>query len=265
MNIRIDTEMKTIEFDRNGSIELIPLYSKAGIEALTEIWIKVQWNQLAWRSLSWHGFPLLQLSEDLLRLQEVLFRLGPDVIVETGVNQGGSAVFFASLCRLIGKGRVIAIDIEIPPNVRDAIAQSPYGDMITLIESDSVAPETVRLVRQLIGRHEKTFFFLDSDHSKSHVLRELNAYADMVSVGSYIVAADGIMERLGDTPIGSPKWLHDNPAVAARDFVRTNEDFVIEPPEALFGQEHAIKSLTYWPDAWLLRRRASANTADVEV
>jgi cephalosporin hydroxylase len=255
MRITIDTNQKVMTIHEKGCQEELPLYSREGLEALTRIWIKVQWNELQWQSISWHGFPVWQLSDDLLRLQEVILRIRPDVIVETGVNQGGSAVFFASLCRFMGKGRVVSIDLAIPRSVREAVNKSPYGDFIVLIEGDSTAPETVEAVRRLIGDKETTFFFLDSDHSKAHVLRELNAYACMVSPGSYIVAADGIMRMLHDTPNGSHTWREDNPAAAAREFVRMNRDFVIQKPQALFGRDYEIDALTYWPDGWVLRRQ----------
>jgi cephalosporin hydroxylase len=259
MKISIDTERRVMLVDKEAGREELPLYSQAGLEALTRIWIKMQWNELQWQSISWHGFPIFQLSEDLVRLQEVIFRIAPDVIVETGVNQGGSAVFFASLCRLMGKGRVVSIDIQIPRSVREALEKSQYANLITLIEGDSTAPSTIDAVRQLIGEREKTFFFLDSDHSKAHVLSELNAYAGSVSVGSYIVAADGIMHILHDTPKGSSQWLDDNPAAAAREFVSANRNFVIDKPRALFGREHEIHTFTYFADGWLLRKSLDKN------
>jgi len=254
MKISIDTDEKRITINDGATTETLALYSMAGLEALTRTWIKVQWNQLNWRSLSWLGFPICQLSDDVLRLQEAIFRIAPDVIVETGVNQGGSAVFFASLCRLMGKGRVVSIDIHIPRAVREAVARCPFADLITLIEGDSTAPATVARVRELIGDNNKTFFFLDSDHSKAHVRNELEAYAGLVTAGSYIVAADGVMRNLHDTPLGLPEWRDDNPAAAAREFVSTHPEFIIETPGALFGQEYVVRELTYWPDAWILRK-----------
>jgi cephalosporin hydroxylase len=252
--IVIDTDERVITIQDGATTEVLALFSKAGLEVLTRVWIKVQWNQLNWRSLSWQGFPIWQLPDDVLRLQETIFRIAPDVIVETGVNQGGSSVFFASLCRLMGKGRVISIDIHIPTAVRDAVADSPYADLIALIESDSTDPGTVERVRRLIGKGNRTFFFLDSDHSKAHVLNELRAYAGLVSPGSYIVAADGVMRTLHDTPNGLPGWREDNPAAAAREFVRTHPQFIIETPRPLFGQEYVVRELTYWPDGWILRK-----------
>jgi len=236
-----------------GENVIIPVYSKEGFKLLSDIWLKQEWNQLHWQSFSWFGFQIWQFPEDLLRLQEVIATLAPDVIVETGVNRGGSAIFFASLCRLLGKGRVVSIDIQIPAEVRKAIEQSPFSDLITLIEGDSASPEVVSQVSGKIGKDEKVFVFLDSDHSKDHVLRELNAYSDLVSPGSYIVATDGVMQSLTDTPYGRKEWLEDNPAAAARQFAGSHPEFKIERPAALFGDQYIVEGMTYWPDAWLYR------------
>ncbi|MFZ5569096.1 MAG: CmcI family methyltransferase [Thermodesulfobacteriota bacterium] len=254
MKIRIDTAANSMVVEEDGVVETLDLFSREGLEKMTGLWIKQQWNAANWRSLSWLGFPIWQLPDDMIRLQESLFRIQPDVIVETGVNQGGSAIFFASLCRLLGKGRVISIDVHIPESVRKAVAESPYGEAITLIQADSAAPDTVRKVRDLIRPGERTFVFLDSDHSRAHVLRELNAYAGLVSVGSYIVAADGVMRILSDTPEGAAHWREDNPAAAAREFAALNPNFIIQRPAALYGEEYVIRNLTYCPDGWLLRR-----------
>lgn len=254
MKINIDTESGLVVCSSaDGQTKQFPLYSKEGLKAVSEIWLKQEWNQAHWKSFSWLGFQIYQFPVDLLRLQEIVFRIKPDVIVETGVHQGGSAIFFASLCGHIGKGRVISIDISIPHSVREAVEGNPYGKSITLLEGDSASPEIVSQVRERIGKNEKTFFFFDSDHSKAHVLRELTAYADMVPVGAYMVATDGVMRSLHDVPNGQKEWLNDNPASAAKDFVRANSNFVLQRPPALYGEEHVIEDLTYWPDAWLKR------------
>ena len=177
--------------------------------------------------------------------------LKPDVIVETGVNRGGSAIFFASMCRLLGKGRVVSIDIQIPAEVRQAVEQSPFSDLITLIEGDSASAEVVDQVKNRISKDEKVLVFLDSDHSKAHVLRELHAYSGMVTPGSYIVATDGVMQSLTDTPYGRKEWVEDNPAAAAREFAASHPEFIIKRPTALFGDQYVVESMTYWPDAWL--------------
>jgi cephalosporin hydroxylase len=194
-----------------------------------------------------------QLPEDILRLQEVIASIKPDVIIETGVNQGGSSIFFASLCRMLGRGRVISIDIQVPPEVRQAIEQSPFGDLITLIEGDSASPEVIAAVKAQVAPGESVFVFLDSDHSKAHVRRELDAFGPLVTPGSYIVAADGIMERLTDTPNGDTGWALDNPAEAAREYHAAHPEFALRRPAALFGDEKTLDNLTYLTDAWLHR------------
>lgn len=254
MKITIDTEKGTLGRTLpSGVVNVIPLYSAEGFKTVSDVWLKQEWNQLHWQSFSWFGLQIWQLPEDVMRLQEVVAAVKPDVIVETGVSKGGSAIFFSTMCRLLGKGRVISIDIHIPAEVRQAIEQSPFSDLITLIEGDSAAPEVVAQVKNRIGADEKVFIFLDSDHSKAHVLRELNAYSGMVTPGSYIVATDGVMQSLTDTPYGKPEWTEDNPAAAAREFAATHPEFAIRRPTALFGDQYVIESMTFWPDAWLYR------------
>lgn len=254
MKLTLDTVTQTITcFDDGKEKSQIPIYSQEGFKLLSSIWLKQEWNQLHWQSFSWLGFQIWQLPEDVLRLQEVIATLKPDVIVETGVNLGGSAIFFASICRLLGKGRVISIDIHIPTEVRQAVEKSPFSDLITLIEGDSTSADVVDQVKDKIGEEEKVFVFLDSDHSKAHVLRELHAYSGLVSLDSYIVATDGVMQSLTDTPYGRKEWAEDNPAAAAREFAASHPEFIIKRPTTLFGDEYVIESMTFWPDAWLKR------------
>lgn len=258
MKICIDTmEGKIAVHGIDGEEFVEPIYSQEGFKLLSRIWLKQEWNQLHWQSFSWMGFQIWQFPEDLLRLQEVVASLKPDVIVETGVNKGGSAIFFASMCRLLNKGRVISIDIHIPEEVRCAIEQSPFSDLITLIEGDSASPEVVSQVKENINEDETVFVFLDSDHSRAHVLSELHAYSGLVTPGSYIVATDGVMQSLTDTPYGREEWIEDNPAAAAREFAASQPEFIIKRPAALFGDQYVIESMTYWPDAWLYRVPAS--------
>ncbi len=254
MRIIIDDADKTVTtVSSSGEEKRFGLYSPEGFRSLSDLWIKQEWNSLHWQSFSWCGFPIWQFPEDLMRLQESVFTIKPDVIIETGVSRGGSAVFFASICRLMGKGKVISIDITIPQEVRRSIGKSPFSDLITLIEGSSVSDDTVRKVKENISAGEKVFVFLDSDHSRNHVSKELEIYATLVGSGSYIVAADGIMERLADTPNGRKEWLSDNPAEAAREFVRTHPEFKIERPGAMYGEAFVVEELTYWPDAWITR------------
>jgi len=137
---------------------------------------------------------------------------------------------------VLAKGRVISVDTQIPLAVRQAVEQSPFSDLITLIEGDSASAEVVDIMRGRIVDREKVFVFLDSNHSKDHVLRELNAYSSMVTPGSYIVATDGVMGRLADTPRGQKDWVANNPA-AARESVKKYIGFTIQRPKTLLGDQ----------------------------
>src|SRR5262249_28645196 len=116
-------------------------------------------------------------------------------------------------------------------------------------------PEIVSRAKDLVGSGEKALVILDSDHSKKHVLEELEAYAPLVSVGSYIVATDGIMEDLHDAPRGKPEWKHDNPAAAADEFVARHPEFVREEPSFPFNEGLVTNRVTHWPRAFLRRAR----------
>jgi cephalosporin hydroxylase len=185
--------------------------------------------------------------------QEAIYRVKPDVIVETGVAHGGSLIFYAGLCKAMERGRVIGIDIEIRPHNRAAIEAHELFPYITLIEGSSIAPEVVSRVRALVRPGEKVLVMLDSNHTRDHVLAELEAYADLVSPGSYIVAADGIMQDLVGAPRSQPDWGSNNPQQAVRDFLARRTDFVLEVPPKAFNEGVVESPVTYWPAAWLRR------------
>lgn len=249
MKVEIDTEKRVV----NADGKTLDLYSDAAFELLSDLWVKVGWNQKYSYSFSWLGVPIIQLPEDVIRYQEAVWALKPDVIVETGVAHGGSAIFSASLCRLMGHGRVIAVDIEIRPHNRKRIEEHSFADLITLIEGSSTDSLVVERIRNHIKLGEKVLVVLDSDHSYKHVMDELEAYAPLVSEGSWIVATDGLMQDLTDVPRGQTDWNNDNPARAARDFAAKNSKFKIEQPAWPFNESRLSKNVTHWPDAWLRR------------
>src|ERR1700737_2669358 len=172
------------------------------------------------------GRPIIQLPDDMIRAQEVIYAVRPTVVVETGVAHGGSLVFYASLLKAMGGGRVIGVDIEIRPHNRRAIEAHELASQITLVEGSSTALDVVAKVRSLVQPTDRVFVMLDSNHSKAHVLAELRAYADLVSPGSYVVAADGIMADLVGAPRSHPDWGGNNPRAAAAEFLRGGDDFM---------------------------------------
>jgi cephalosporin hydroxylase len=255
MEITIDTTSSELITTNGTEKEVIPFYSPQAFEILSKLWLKSGWSSKYIYTFTWLGRPIIQLPEDMFRAQEVIYKLRPDVIVETGVAHGGSLIYYASLCKLLDKGRVIGVDIEIRPHNRKAIEEHELFPLITLIEGDSTSLAIVEQVEKLIAPNERVLVFLDSCHEKAHVLRELELYSRIVSQGSYIVAMDGIMEDLYDAPRGKEDWAHDNPAEAAREFTAQHPEFMIEPPAWLFNESPLTKNVTHCPDAWIKRVR----------
>jgi cephalosporin hydroxylase len=230
------------------------LYGKEAFELISDLWLKVSWNQKYSYTFTWLGRPIIQHPEDLIRLQEAIFTLRPDVIIETGVAHGGSLIFYASLFKAMGNGgRVVGIDIEIRPKNRRAIEAHELASFIALVEGDSAAPDVVERARGFVRHGDKVLIILDSSHTKAHVARELEAYASLVTPGSYIVATDGIMGLVHDTPRGKPEWISDNPTQAASEFAAKHPNFVLEEPKWRFNESELDRTITAWPDAWLKR------------
>jgi cephalosporin hydroxylase len=253
LNLTIDNDNRTLTFDEGGIHREIPLFSRKAYEVLSREWLRVGWAMGSYYTFSWAGRPLLQLPEDVVRLQEVVYEIQPELIIETGVCGGGSLLFHATLCEAIGKGRVIGIDVQIADETRRAVEAHRLSPRITMIEGDSAAPETIRKVRDLAVASAPVMVILDSDHSRAHVLRELEAYAPLVTKGSCIIAEDGIMHDLADVPGGYPEWLDDNPSEAARQFAAAHPEFEMRVPTWKFNRGELRGNVTYWPDGWLWR------------
>ena len=251
MKFTIDTDARTVACEGDGPSTEMPLYSKEAFEVLSDLWVKVGWNQKYPYAFSWMGRPIIQLPEDLIRMQEIIYELRPDVIVETGVAHGGSLIFYAGLCTAMAHGRIIGIDVEIRKHNRAAIEAHEMFPRITLVEGDSVSPEIVNHVHSLIQPGEKVLVILDSCHTKDHVAKELEAYHSLVSDGSYIVATDGVMKDVYDVPRGTPEWKDDHPAAAADDFAEKHAEFVMEQPKWPFNESELTENVTHWPNAWL--------------
>jgi len=251
MKLTIDTDNQSLIYEDDGTHKHLNLYTTEAFELISKAWLKVGWNQKYSYTFSWMGRPVIQLPEDMLRMQEIIYRLKPDVIVETGIAHGGSLIFYASLCKAMGQGRVIGIDIEIRPHNRTAVESHELASYITLFEGDSTAAHIVAQVNASIKPNEHVLVILDSCHTKQHVLDELNAYSSLVSIGSYIVATDGCMQDLYDVPCGKPEWETDHPSAAAKEFAAQHPEFIIEQPEWFFNESELKENITYWPDAWL--------------
>ncbi len=241
----------------DGTCAVHPMDTPEAFEAASAAWLRCGWDVKYVYGFTWLGRPVIQLPEDLLRMQELLWRERPDVVVETGVAHGGSLVFHASLCALIGGGRVIGVDRDIRAPARAAIEAHELAPRITLIEGDSAAAATVAAVRALIVPGERVLLVLDSGHTRAHVRAELDAYAELVTPGGCIIVCDGIMADLAGAPRSRPDWTWNNPLGAIEDFLAANPDFRVEEPAFPFNEGVVRQRVTYCPRG-LLRRVGSA-------
>ena len=199
---------------------------------------------------SWLGRPVIQYPEDLLALQEIIWRVRPRLIVETGVAHGGSIIFHASMLELLGgDGLVLGIDIEIRAHNRPLIEEHPLARRLRLLEADSLSPGAVEQARDLAARGGPVMVVLDSCHSQAHVLEELRLYSPLVTPGSYLVVYDGVVEKHpeGVAP-GRPWGPGDNPLTATRLFLAGHPEFEVD-------QDYENKLLiTAAPEGYLRRR-----------
>ena len=251
--ISIDLEKGTVKVEQDGEVQNYSIGTPEAFSLISAAWLRSGWDNKHVYSFTWMGRPIIQLPDDMVRLQELIYAVKPHVIVETGVAHGGSLVFSASLCKAMDNGRVIGVDVEIRPHNRAAIEQHELHHLIHLIEGNSVAPNIVEEVKQAIHPGERVMVLLDSNHTKSHVLAELEAYAPLVNVGSYIIAMDGIMEKMVGAPRSEADWIWNNPKSAALEFVAQHPEFVIEEPRFPFNEGAIDERVTYWPSGFIRR------------
>jgi cephalosporin hydroxylase len=251
--ITVDPQKGTVNVEEDGKTTTYKLNTPEAFALISRVWLRAGWDNKHVYSFTWMGRPIIQLPEDVLRIQELIYSIKPDVIIETGVAHGGSLVFYASLCKIMGNGRVIGVDVEIRPHNRKAIEAHQLFPLITLIEGNSIDEAVVNEVKSLVRPGERVLVLLDSRHTKDHVLAELEAYSPLVNVGSYIVAMDGIMDQLAGAPRTQPDWTWNNPKRAALEFVERNADFLIEEPSFLFNEGNVSERVTYWPCGFIKR------------
>ncbi|WP_249158302.1 cephalosporin hydroxylase family protein [Bradyrhizobium jicamae] len=238
--------------DEHGERRLA-LDTPEAFAVLSDAWVRSGWANRHSYTFTWFGRPVIQLPSDLMRLQELVWQLRPDVILETGIAHGGSLVFSAGLCRLLGHGRVIGVDIEIRAHNRQAIEAHDFASEITMIEGDSVAPHIVDRVRALIKPSESVLLMLDSNHSKAHVLAELEAYAPLIKPGGSIIVADGLMDGLVELPGAKDDWSWNNPKAAIADFLERHREFEKASPPSLFNERGVADGGSHWPGGYLRR------------
>jgi cephalosporin hydroxylase len=250
MKISIDTDASSLILDGTAH----DLHSREAFDVIADLWVKTGWVRKYSYGFSWLGRPIIQLPDDMLRIQEAIWQVQPDIIIETGIAHGGSLIFYASLMEMIGKGRVIGLDIDIRAHNRAAIEAHTMMKRITMIEGSSVAPEVVAAVKALIRPGDVVMLILDSNHSRDHVAAELAAYADLVTPGSYILSQDGVMQLVAGSPRAPAAWADDNPIPAVRAFLATHPDFELAKPPRPFDETLDTPDCSHHPVGWLRRK-----------
>ncbi|MBF9046466.1 cephalosporin hydroxylase [Rhodobacterales bacterium LSUCC0031] len=215
-------------------------------------------------NFTWLGRPIIQFPQDVVAMQELIWSVKPDLIIETGIAHGGSLVFSASMLALIDlaeatdvgemlnpallRRKVLGVDIDIRPHNRAAIEQHPFASRIEMIQGSSIAPDVVSRVKNIAASYSNVLVCLDSNHTHEHVLAELEAYAPLTSVGSYCVVFDTAIEDMPeDMFLGRPWGRGNNPKTAVWEYVKDHKEFEIDQ-----SVQHKIQ-ITVAPDGFLRR------------
>jgi len=206
-----------------------PSAEEGDFKSLSQEWMEVSARKKYSYNFTWLGRPIIQYPQDIVALQEIIWRTRPDVIIETGIAHGGSLILSASILELLGgSGCVIGIDIDIRAHNRVAIEGHPLYKRVSLIEGSSTDEEVIASVRKRVAS-KRVMVILDSNHTEAHVLAELDAYAPMVSKDCYLVVLDTIIETLPpDLHQGRPWKQGNNPLTAVQKFLRLNDRFVLD-------------------------------------
>jgi cephalosporin hydroxylase len=243
-------------FKADGAGEVAAQGADHELREASRTWLRLANGRRYSYHFEWLGRPIIQYPQDIVAMQELIWMLQPDLIVETGIAHGGSLILWASLLELNAacggpqNSRVIGIDIDIRQHNRDAIESHPMSRRITMIEGSSVDGAVVRQVQSAAVDRNRVLICLDSNHTHDHVLAELEAYAPLTSVGSYCVVFDTVIQALPPEVFPDRPWgVDDNPSTAVREYLRSHPEF--EPDQ---GIDHKLL-ISVAPGGYLKRTR----------
>ena len=200
------------------------------VQALSRIWLREITRHKYAYNFSWMGRPIIQFPQDMIAMQEIIWRVRPELIIETGIAHGGSIIYYASLLEMMNIDcYVLGIDIDIRRHNRQAIESHPTNARIKMLEGSSVSDEIVAAVAKHVSGKEAVLVVLDSNHTHDHVLAELIAYAPFVTSGSYVIVFDTLLEYMPDDLVTDRDWgVGNNPGSAVREFLSSTDKFEVD-------------------------------------
>ncbi|RXH01611.1 cephalosporin hydroxylase family protein [Bradyrhizobium vignae] len=241
-------------FKRECAAEIAGMGNDRELGVATRAWMDRANHAKYSYHFEWMGRPIIQYPQDVLAVQEIIWSIKPELIIETGIAHGGSLIFSASMLELnaIADGprdaEVLGIDIDIRAHNRAAIEAHPMARRITMIEGSSIAPDVISAVKARAAGKRSVLVMLDSNHTHDHVLAELEAYAGLATVGSYCVVFDTVIEDMPDDAFSDRPWRRGNNAkTAAWDFLKRHPEFEVDK-----SIQHKLL-ITVAPDGYLKR------------
>lgn len=221
---------ETTKFQIEVANNIQNLHDDPDIQALSRIWVREIAPYKYAYNFTWMGRPIIQFPQDMLAMQEIIWNLKPDLIIETGIAHGGSLIFHASMLELVGgEADVLGIDIDIREHNRLEIEKHPMFKRITLMEGSSVADETAQKVFDFAKSKQRVLVILDSNHTHEHVLKELEIYSQLVTKDSYLIVFDTLVEDMPDSLSKDRPWgKGNNPKTAVWEFLKNNDRFEID-------------------------------------
>lgn len=242
---------KIEEFAAEVAANIKSLEADKDVQALSRIWAREVTRHKYTYNFSWMGRPIIQTPQDMVAMQEIIWRVKPDLIIETGIAHGGSLIYYASLLEMIGgDGYVLGIDVDIREHNRAEIEKHPMNKRIKMIQGSSVDASTSDVVKQHAKGKRSVLVVLDSNHTHEHVLKELELYAPLVTKDNYVVVFDTLLEDMPDDLLKDRPWgKGNNPKTAVWEWMKTNAGFEIDK-----SIEHKLL-ITVAPDGYLKRVR----------